>query len=108
MPRLHATSKYWVSRRSGAVGVVEGIGHRHAVQRHLLDAIDEGRLGMPGHVEDGGPTSITWWNWLRTSPLALNPLGQWTMVPVPGAAEVGGDLLGPLVGVFMAWAQPTA
>ena len=26
--------------------------------------------------------SMTWLNWLRTSPLALMPSGQWTMVPL--------------------------
>ncbi len=27
-------------------------------------------------------TSTTWWNCERISPLASNPLGQWTMVPL--------------------------
>ena len=26
--------------------------------------------------------SMTWWNCGRTSPLALMPLGQWTIVPL--------------------------
>ena len=25
---------------------------------------------------------MTWWNWLRISPLAAMPAGQWTMVPL--------------------------
>ena len=29
-----------------------------------------------------GATSMTWWNWWRTSPLALMPAGQWTIVPL--------------------------
>ena len=27
-------------------------------------------------------TSMTWWNWLRISPLPFTPLGQCTIVPL--------------------------
>jgi hypothetical protein len=39
--------------RLGSGWVVEAVGHAHAVQRHLLDAVDERRLGQTGCVEDG-------------------------------------------------------
>ena len=35
----------------GSVDVVERVRHADAVQRHLLDAVDERRLGQPGDVE---------------------------------------------------------
>ena len=41
---------------------------------------------------------MMWWNWLRISPLALNAVRPVDDGPVAGAAEVGGHLLGPLVG----------
>jgi hypothetical protein len=27
-----------------------------------------------------GTMSMTWWNWVRSSPFALIPLGQWTTI----------------------------
>jgi hypothetical protein len=38
--------------------------------------------GSPATSRTVAATSMTWWNWLRNSPLAENPLGQWTMVPL--------------------------
>ena len=38
--------------------------------------------GKPAASRIVGATSMTWQNWLRISPLALIPLGQWTMVPL--------------------------
>ena len=34
----------------GRIRVVEAVGHAHAVQRHLLDAVHERRLRQPGRV----------------------------------------------------------
>ncbi len=61
------------------------------------DAVDERRLRQAGDLEHVGATSITWWNWLRISPLASMPLRPVDDRAVAGAAEVRGDLLGPLV-----------
>ena len=41
----------------------------------------ESGWGSPATSRMVGATSMTWWNWERYSPLALIPLGQWTMVP---------------------------
>ena len=38
--------------------------------------------GSPATSSTVAATSITWQNWLRTSPLAWIPAGQWTMVPL--------------------------
>ena len=38
--------------------------------------------GQAGGLQDGRATSMTWWNWLRTSPLPAIPFGQRTMVPL--------------------------
>src|SRR5829696_297214 len=53
--------------------------------------------GSPATSSTVGATSMTWWNWLRVSPLTWIFAGQWTMGAVTGAAPVGGDLLGPLI-----------
>ena len=41
--------------------------------------------------------SMTWWNWCRSSPRALDPAGPGDDGAVAGPAPVRGDLLGPLV-----------
>ena len=38
--------------------------------------------GSPAASSTVAATSITWLNWVRTSPLALIPFGQWTIVPL--------------------------
>ena len=38
--------------------------------------------GRPAASSTVGATSMTWWNWVRISPLALMPFGQWTIVPL--------------------------
>jgi hypothetical protein len=38
--------------------------------------------GRPATSSTVGAMSMTWWNWVRTSPLAWIPRGQWTMVPL--------------------------
>ena len=54
-----------------------------ALDRILLDAVHRDRLGQcPPLRGSVGATSITWLNCERISPLALMPLGQWTIVPL--------------------------
>ena len=55
-----------------------------------------------------GATSMTWWNWLRISPLALMPVGQWTIVPLRVPPQCEATCLVHWYGVSMACAQPTA
>ena len=38
--------------------------------------------GSPAASSTVGATSMTWWNWLRISPLAAIPAGQCTIVPL--------------------------
>ena len=66
----------------GRIGIVEGIGHAEALQRRLLDAIDEVGAGRPATSSTVGATSMTWRNCDRISSLALIPLGQCTIVPL--------------------------
>ena len=35
---------------------------------------------MPQHSRIVGTMSMAWWYWLRTSPLASMPLGQWITI----------------------------
>ena len=53
--------------------------------------------GSPATSRTVGSTSMTWWNWCRTSPRSAMPAGQCTISAVAGATEVRGHLLGPLV-----------
>ena len=64
--------------------------------------------GIPMTSSTVAATSITWWNWLRTSPLASNPLGQWTTVPLRVPPKCEATCLVHWYGVHMACAQPTA
>ena len=52
--------------------------------------------GRPAASRTVGAMSMTCWNWLRTSPLALMRCGPADDQRVARAAEVGRDLLGPL------------
>ena len=52
--------------------------------------------GSPAASSTVGATSITWWNCERISPLALMPVRPVQHHAVARAAEVAGDLLGPL------------
>ena len=97
MPRLTKISKYWVSCRPAASGVVERVEHADAFERCLLDPVDEGRVRQLRRFEDGrrdvddvgelGP---------RLAPCG-DPARPVHDHAVAGAAPVGGDLLGPLV-----------
>ena len=51
--------------------------------------------GRPAASSTVGAMSITWWNWLRISPLALMRAGQLHDERISRAAEVRGHLLGP-------------
>jgi hypothetical protein len=78
------------------LGAVEGVGHAHPVQRHLLHAVDHGRLGQPGDFQDGGGQVDDVVE--LESQLAAGPEAAWPVHdhPVAGAAPVGSHLLGPL------------
>ena len=51
---------------------------------------------------------MTWWNWLRISPFAWIPLGQWTMVPLRVPPQCEATCLVHWYGVHIACAHPTA
>jgi hypothetical protein len=65
-------------------------------------------LGRPAASSTVGATSMTWWNWLRTSPLAWKPPGQRTMVALRVPPQWEATCLVHWYGVSMACAQPTA
>ena len=76
MPRLPNISKYCVFRRSAALALSA---------EYSIETPSMGRCLIPFTIlgcgsfaasRAVGATSITWWNWLRISPLALMPLGQ--------------------------------
>ena len=52
--------------------------------------------------------SMTWLNWVRSSPLALIPAGQWTIVPLRVPPQCDATCLVHWYGVSIACAQPTA
>ena len=64
--------------------------------------------GSPATSRIVAATSMMWWNWLRISPRAANPLGQWTMVPLRVPPKCDATCLVHWYGVSMACAQPTA
>ena len=64
--------------------------------------------GRPAASSTVGATSITWWNWLRTSPFALMPFGQRTIVPFRVPPQCDAICFVHWYGVSMACAQPTA
>ena len=53
--------------------------------------------GSPATSSTVAAMSMTWWNWCRSSPRALDPGGPGDDGAVAGPAPVRGDLLGPLV-----------
>ena len=55
-----------------------------------------------------GATSMTCANWLRSSPLAEIPWGQWTIAPLRVPPQCEATCLVHWYGAFMACAQPTA
>ena len=80
------------------VGVVERVGHRRAVQRHLLDPVDERRLRQAGRVEHGRRHVDHVVELVADLALGLDASGPVDDRPVAGPTPVRGDLLGPLVG----------
>jgi hypothetical protein len=51
---------------------------------------------------------MTWVNWFRSSPLASNPEGQCTIIPLRVPPQWDATCLVHWYGVFIACAQPTA
>ncbi len=64
--------------------------------------------GSPAASRTVGATSITWWNCVRISPLAVMPFGQWTIVPLRVPPQCEATCFVHWYGVSIAWAQPTA
>ena len=54
-----------------------------------------------------GTTSMTWWNWVRSSPFALMPLGQWTTIGLRVPPKWLATCLVHWNGASIAQAQPT-
>ncbi len=90
------------------LGVVKGVQDAHPLDRPLLDAVDDVGLGNADRLQHGGAMSMTWWNCGRTSPLALIPLGQWTIMPSRVPPKCDATCLHHWNGVLPAIAQPTA
>ena len=64
--------------------------------------------GRPAASRTVGATSITCANWVRTSPFALIPAGQWTIVPFRVPPQCEATCFVHWYGVHIACAQPTA
>jgi hypothetical protein len=64
--------------------------------------------GSPAASSTVGAMSTTWCHWLRSSPFALMPLGQWITVPLRVPLWLEATCLAHAKGVFPAMAQPTA
>ena len=84
--------------RVRCVGVVEAVGHAHAVQRHLLLAVDEVGLREPGDIEHGRGDVDDVVELMASLSTRLNPVGPRDNGAVARTAPVRRDLLGPLVG----------
>jgi hypothetical protein len=79
------------------VGVVEAVGHAHALDRLLLHAVDRHRVGQPGHLQDGRGDVDDVVELRADLALGLDPAWPVDDGAVAGPAPVGGDLLGPLI-----------
>jgi hypothetical protein len=108
MPRLPIISKYCVWWRSGSSAPAK-------VYRMLVPCIGtcvtpwtSVGSGTPVLSSTVGATSMTWQNWLRSSPLAAMPLGQCRIVPLRVPPQCEATCLVHWYGVHIAWAQPTA
>src|SRR5271169_2129299 len=81
----------------GGLGIVEGIQHAEAFKRRLLYAVDDGGCRQPRSLQNRR-RHIDYMMKLRTDlSLRLDPLRPVHNRAVARAAEVRGDLLGPLV-----------
>ena len=94
----HNISKYWVSCRSAALASLKAVEHARALDRVLLDAVHRDRLGNARRLEDCGRHVDDVAELRADLALGLDPLGPVDDRAVARAAEVRGDLLGPLVG----------
>jgi hypothetical protein len=56
------------------------VGEADPLEGRLDDPAELGRGLDPQGIKDGGTMSMAWAYWLRTSPLAWIPAGQWTMM----------------------------
>ena len=108
MPRLQNISKYWVARRSLAPASSNAYSIETPSMGCCWMPCTKVGSGMPAASSTVGARSITWWNWLRISPLAWMPLGQCTIVPLRVPPQWDATCLVHWYGVHMAWAQPTA
>ena len=79
------------------VGIVEGVPHRRTLDRLLPDPSDVLGLRDPGRVEHGGQDIDDVVELVPDLPERPDPCGPVHDEAVAGAAEVRGDLLGPLV-----------
>ena len=82
MPRLQNISKYCVSRSSGAAASSNDGAIETPCSGICWMPWTKLGSGRPATSSTVAATSITWWNCERTSPFALNLLGQWTIVPL--------------------------
>ncbi len=90
-------------------GVVERVRHGDTVHRHAARRRRRtSGAASPAASSTVGATSITWWNCERTSPLALKPLGQCTIVPLRTPPQCDAICFVHWYGVSIACAQPTA
>ncbi len=55
-----------------------------------------------------GATSITWWNWARTSPFDRIPFGQWATMPLRVPPKLDATCFVHSNGASSATAQPAA
>ena len=77
--------------------IVEGIAHAHTVERRLLDAIDERRLGQPGCFEHGGSNIDQVMELAPNLAAGLEAIRPVHDRAVAGATEMRRHLLRPLV-----------
>ena len=92
----------------GCGRVVEGVPHRRTLHRLLRHAVHRLRHAAARRRRGwSGSTSMTWWNWCRTSPCASMPAGQCTTSPSRVPPKCEATCLVHWYGVFIASAQPT-
>ena len=78
------------------VALVEAVQHAGALHRRLQHAVDHGRLGQPGRLEDGRRQVDHVGELGAQAAGLLDPVRPVHDGPVAGAAPVRGHLLGPL------------
>ncbi len=98
MPRLQNISKYWVSWRSGAALIIEGVNHAGALVRALLHAVDTDRFGDARGLQHRRRDVDNMRELAAHAALFLDAVGPMHDRAVARAAPVRSHLLGPLVG----------